>query len=144
MSSQIAAERKDYYIELETAQRGDLDITGWLAWFLGCLDRALDGADSALVEVLYKARLWRKINLQPVSARQRKVINRLLGDFSGFLTTSKYAKIAKCSSDTALRDVQELLRRGILVQGTAGGRSTSYRLANDQEIDLISTSASNP
>jgi Fic family protein len=134
MSSQIAAERKEYYQEVEIAQRGDLDITRWLAWFLDCLGRAIDGADQALASVLHKAQLWQRINPTPVNVRQRSVINRLLNDFRGFLTTSKYAKLAKCSPDTALRDIRELLDRGILLQNPGGGRSTSYRLADPENI----------
>lgn len=135
MSAQIEAERKDYYRNLESAQRGDLDITTWLAWFLGCLDRALGGAEQALASVLHKAELWHRINRQPVSNRQRLVINRMLDKFEGFLTTSKYAKLAKCSTDTALRDIRELLERGILLHNRSGGRSTSYRLAPPENID---------
>lgn len=130
MSSQIEAERKEYYLRLESAQRGGLDITLWLEWFLGCLDRAVEGADVTLSAVLYKAKLWQRINRQPVNDRQRMVINRMLDGFQGFLTTSKYAKLAKCSTDTALRDIRELLERNIIVQNPGGGRSTSYRLAN--------------
>jgi Fic family protein len=130
MSSQIEAERKDYYLQLEAAQRGDVDITRWLAWFLGCLDRAIDGADQTLAAVLYKARMWQRMNRGPVNDRQRLVINRMLNGFEGFLSTSRYAKLAKCSTDTALRDIRELLERGILVQNPGGGRSTSYRLAD--------------
>jgi Fic family protein len=129
MSSRIEAERKDYYRELEAAQRGDLDITRWISWFLECLGRAIEDAEEILGTVLHKAKLWQRINERPVNERQRKVINRLLDDFNGFLTTSKYAKIAKCSSDTALRDIRELVERGILIRNPAGGRSTSYRLA---------------
>jgi len=134
MSSQIAIERKEYYQELEIAQRGDLDITRWLAWFLACLGRAIDGADHALASVLHKAKLWQHINRKPVNERQRLVINRLLDDFKGFLTTSKYAKLAKCSPDTALRDIRELLGRGILLQNPSGGRSTSYQLGEPENI----------
>ncbi len=134
MSSQIEAERKDYYRRLEAAQRGDLDITAWLAWFLGCLGRAIDGADAALGGVLKKARLWQRLNAHSVNERQRLVINRLLDDFKGFLTTSKYAQLAKCSADTALRDIRELLQHGIIVQNPGSGRSTSYRLA-DPNVD---------
>lgn len=130
MSTQIEVERKDYYLRLESAQRGSLDITAWLAWFLQCLDRAIDNADTSLASVLRKARVWQGINRQPVNERQRLVINRLLGDFKGFLNTSKYAALAKCSTDTALRDIRELLDRGIIVQNPGGGRSTSYRLAD--------------
>lgn len=134
MSSQIAAERKEYYQELEVAQRGDLEVTRWLAWFLDCLGRAIDGADQALAAVLHKAKLWQRINLKPVNERQRLVINRLLEDFKGNLTTAKYAKLAKCSTDTALRDIRELLGRGILLQNPSGGRSTSYRLAEPENV----------
>lgn len=132
MSSQIEVERKDYYLRLESAQRGSLDITAWLAWFLECLERAIDNADTSLASVLRKARVWQGINRQPVNERQRLVINRLLGDFKGFLNTSKYATLAKCSTDTALRDIRELLDRGIIVQNPGGGRSTSYRLADSE------------
>jgi Fic family protein len=134
MSSQVAAERKEYYQELEGAQRGSLDITRWLAWFLDCLGRAIEGADQALAAVLHKAKLWQRINRGSVNERQRLVINRLLSDFKGNLTTSKYAKLAKCSTDTALRDIRELLSRGILVQNQSGGRSTSYRLAEPENV----------
>jgi Fic family protein len=134
MSSQIEAERKNYYLELETAQRGDLNITGWLGWFLGCLDRAVDGADQTLGAVLTKARMWQRINRRPVNERQRMIINRMQNDFRGFLSTSKYAKLAKCSTDTALRDIRELLERGILVQNSGGGRSTSYRLGEPEHV----------
>jgi len=134
MSSQIEIERKDYYLELESAQHGGVDITGWLAWFLGCLDRAIDSADETLAAVLNKAKLWERINRRPVNERQRMVINRMLNRFEGFLNTSKYAKLAKCSTDTALRDIRELLARGILIQNPSGGRSTSYRLAEPANV----------
>jgi Fic family protein len=130
MSTQIEAERKDYYLQLETAQRGELNITRWLEWFLGCLQRAIDGADQILAAVLTKARLWQRINQQPVNDRQRLVINRMLNGFKGVLSTSKYAKLAGCSADTALRDIRELVDRGILIQNPGRGRSTSYRLAD--------------
>ena len=135
MSSGIEAERKQYYLQLEAAQRGSLDITAWLAWFLACLDRTIDSADHSLGAVLKKARLWQKINLKPVNERQRDVINRMLDNVKGHLTTSKYAKLAKCSNDTALRDIKELLERGIIVQNPGGGRSTSYRLAQADELE---------
>lgn len=134
MSARIERERKEYYRELESAQRGSLDITRWLAWFLGCLDCALTDADEALGAVLTKARLWQRINREPVNERQRNVINRMLDDFKGQLTTSKYATLAKCSNDTALRDIRELVERGILLKNPGGGRSTSYRLS---EPDLV-------
>jgi len=134
MSSGIEQERREYYHELESAQRGGLDISKWLAWFLGCLDRTIEDADHTLGSVLHKAKLWQRINLRPVIERQRKVINQMLEDFQGHLTTSKYAKLAKCSNDTALRDIRGLLGRGILVKNPGEGRSTSYRLADPDEI----------
>lgn len=134
MSAQIAAERKDYYEQLEATQKSGLDVTPWLTWFLGCLDRALGGAEKTLAAVLYKARLWRRIQQYPVNDRQRAVINRLLDGFEGNLTNAKYATLAKCSADTALRDVRELLERGILQQNPGGGRSTSYRLLGPNEL----------
>ncbi len=134
MSSGIEKERKEYYLQLESAQRGDRDITQWLVWFLGCLDRTLEDAGEKLSSVLHKAKLWQRINLNPVNERQRKIINRMLDDFKGHLTTSKYAKLAKCSNDTALRDIRELLERGIIAKNEGGGRSTSYRLAEPDEV----------
>lgn len=128
MSSQIEAERKEYYLQLERGQRNGLDVTLWLEWFLGCLSRAIAKADETLSGVLQKARLWERVNLQPVNERQRKVINRLLDGFEGKLTSSKYAKLVKCSEDTALRDIRTLVERGVLLKNDAGGRSTSYTL----------------
>ncbi len=136
MSSQIEAERKDYYLKLEFAQRGELDISNWLTWFLECLERAIADADKTLATVLSKSKLWQQINRNPVNNRQRLVINRMLDGFKGFLSTSKYAKLAKCSSDTALRDIRELLERGILIQNPAGGRSTSYRLGEVENVTV--------
>lgn len=129
MSAQIEAERKEYYLQLERGQHGGLDITRWLEWFLQCLGRAIGGAENVLSGVLRKAKLWDGINREPVNGRQRKILNLLIEGFEGGLTTSKYAKIAKCSEDTALRDIQALIRQGILVQNEGGGRSTSYSLA---------------
>lgn len=128
MSSRLAAERRDYYRQLEQAQRGTLDVTRWLDWFLGCLDRALDAAEVELGAVLRKAQTWARIDQAAVNARQRMIVNRLLDGFEGKLTSSKYAALAKCSTDTALRDIRELLACRALVQNESGGRSTSYRL----------------
>jgi Fic family protein len=129
LSSQISLERKDYYAQLERQQRRTPEITGWLTWFLDCLERAIAGAQDTLSSVLFKAELWKKINQQPINERQRLIINRMLDqDFKGFMNTSKYAKLAKCSNDTALRDIQELKARHIFVQNTGSGRSTSYSL----------------
>ncbi len=135
MSSGIEDQRKEYYIQLESAQRGSLDITSWMAWFLGCLDRAIEASDTMLASVLHKARLWRRINIRPVNERQRKVINRMLDhEWQGHLNTSKYAKLTKCSTDTALRDIRKLLERGVLIKNEGGGRSTSYRLADPDDV----------
>jgi Fic family protein len=134
LSSQIEAERKDYYRQLEKQQRNSPDITGWLAWFLDCLGKAISSAESTLGNVLFKAQLWDTINQTPVNDRQRIIINRMLeDDFKGYMNTSKYAKLAKCSNDTALRDIQGLRDRGIFIQNPGGGRSTSYRLLNREE-----------
>jgi len=130
MSAQIREERKAYYDILEATQKGDLDITEWLHWFLGCLGRAFDGAEVTLASVMRKARFWEDHAGQSFNDRQRLVINRLLNGFEGKLTSSKYAKLAKCSPDTALRDIQDLLARSILAKDSAGGRSTSYSLAD--------------
>jgi Fic family protein len=132
MSAQIEAERKQYYLHLEQSQRGGLDITLWLEWFLGCLGQAVAGAETELASVLRKAKIWERINAEPVNDRQRKIINLLLDGFEGKLSSSKYAKLAKCSEDTALRDIKILIERGILIQDEGGGRSTSYRLVDDQ------------
>jgi Fic family protein len=130
MSSQIERERKQYYDSLESSQRGGMDITQWLEWFLGCLYRALENAQENLWAILHKARIWERVNQDgPVNERQHVVINRLLDGFEGKLSSSKYAKLAKCSPDTALRDIKELQARDILIQEAGGGRSTSYRLA---------------
>jgi len=129
MSAQIRAERKAYYDMLESTQRGELDITSWLLWFIGCLDRAFDGAETILASVMRKARFWESVAGQSLNDRQRKVINRLLDGFAGKLTNAKWAAITKASSDTALRDINNLVQRGILVKDPAGGRSTSYSLA---------------
>jgi Fic family protein len=133
MSARIEAERMNYYRELEAAQRGGVDITRWLAWFLGCLNRAIDGAEQTLAQVFRKARVWQSLQRLPVNDRQRAVINRMLDGFDGHLSTSKYAKLAKCSNDTALRDIGGLLERGILVQNAGRSRNTSYRLADVEE-----------
>lgn len=129
MSAQIRQERAAYYDILEQTQKGTTDITPWMDWFLGCLSRAIEGAQGALATVLTKARFWESLADFPVNERQRLVLNRLLDGFEGKLTTSKWAKLAKSSQDTALRDIQPLVERGILVRSAGGGRSTSYELA---------------
>lgn len=128
MSARIEAERKEYYLQFESAQRGSTDITVWIAWFLGCLERAIDAADGMLAVVLRKARMWRFLNAKPVNDRQRQVLNRMFGDWQGILNTSKYATLAKGSADTAQRDIKDLVESGALIQNDAGGRSTIHRL----------------
>lgn len=132
LSTQIASERKDYYNELEKQQHSSPEITHWLKWFLDCLGRSISGAEHTLAHVIFKAKLWNKINMESINKRQRLIINRMLeNDFKGHMNTSKYAKLAKCSADTALRDIQDLKFRGIFVQNPGGGRSTSYRLPDN-------------
>jgi len=128
LSSQIQMERNDYYDMLEFTQKGTLNITEWLEWFLGCLLRAMESAEGTLGAVLLKARFWQMWAGTPMNDRQIKVLNRMLDGFEGKLTNSKWSAIAKCSPDTALRDISSLLDRGVLVKADAGGRSTSYVL----------------
>jgi Fic family protein len=129
LSAQIRLERNDYYDALERAQKSTFDVSPWLEWFLGCLGRAIDGAELALGSVLKKAAFWEKMRGLPLNERQTALLNRLLDGFEGKLTSSKWAKIAKCSQDTAHRDILELIDHGLLVRDVAGGRSTSYSLA---------------
>jgi Fic family protein len=129
MSEQIRQERNTYYDILEQTQKGTVDVTRWMIWFLGCLGRAIDGAQNILAAVLAKARFWESVQGIALNERQALILNRLLEGLEGKLTTSKYAKLAKCSQDTALRDILLLVERGILVRNPAGGRSTSYALA---------------
>ncbi len=128
MSAQIRKEHKAYYDTLEWTQKGDLDVTRWQDWFLNCLLRAIEGAQETLSQVLQKARFWERFAKEPLNERQIKVLNRLLDGFEGKLTTSKWAKIAKCSQDTAYRDIVDLIERGALRKEPGGGRSTSYSL----------------
>jgi Fic family protein len=128
MSAQIRVERKTYYDMLEATQKGDLDVMPWMEWFLGCLDRAFDGAEKILASVFQKADFWKRNAATPLNDRQRDMINRLLDGFEGKLTSSKWATIEKCSPDTALRDIAGLIELGILQKDEAGGRSTSYSL----------------
>ena len=128
MSAQIRQEREAYYDTLEETQKSDLDVTAWLEWFLSCLDRALARADGILANVLSKSRFWQAHAGASFNDRQRDMINRLLEGFEGKLTSSKWAKIKKCSQDTALRDIDDLVSRGVLAKDAAGGRSTSYSL----------------
>ena len=128
LSAQIQRERKAYYDILERTQKGTMDVTAWLAWFLESLHRAVDQAQGTLDAVLVKTRAWQRWATIPLNERQVKLLNRLLDGFDGKLTSSKWAAIAKCSPDTALRDINDLLNRGVLRKTAAGGRSTSYEL----------------
>ena len=129
MSAQIQQERAAYYDILEQTQKATMDVTPWMEWFMGCLARAIEGAQDTLGAVLSKARFWESLMDFTLNKRQRLVLNRLLDGFDGKLTTSKWAKLAKCSQDTALRDILPLVERGILIRNPEGGRSTSYELA---------------
>ncbi|MGT2440887.1 Fic family protein [Bradyrhizobium betae] len=128
MSAQIRQERNAYYDILEATQKGDVQITEWLSWFLDCLDRAFDRADTILASVLKKARFWKKHADQKMNERQKAMIERLFEGFEGKLNSSKWAKLTKTSQDTALRDIEDLVAKGILAKDAAGGRSTSYSL----------------
>lgn len=128
MSSQIRLERKAYYDILEKSQRGSLDITEWLLWYLNCLDKALSATDLTLKRILGKTKFWDKHAQTVINERQRLLLNKLLDGFEGKLHSSKWAKIAKCSPDTALRDIQDLIQKNILKKESSGGRSTSYVL----------------
>lgn len=128
LSAQIQRERKEYYDLLERTQKGGLDVTEWLAWFLVCMGRAIDGAESTLGNVINKARFWERCAGMSLNERQIKMINRLLDGFEGKLTSSKWAVITKCSPDSALRDINDLIERGMLKKTEAGGRSSSYEL----------------
>ncbi|MEA5261013.1 Fic family protein [Arcicella aquatica] len=128
MSAQIQLQRNSYYEILEKSQKGTSDITLWLAWFLDCLTKALLNTDVILEKVLAKARFWEKHRDTPLNERQKLLLNKLMDNFEGKLTSSKWAKIAKCSADTALRDIQDLMAKGILQKEMAGGRSTNYEL----------------
>lgn len=131
MSAQIRHERNTYYDILEQTQKGSLDITPWLSWFLACLGGAFDRTAATLAAVLHKARFWDRCAKAAINERQRDVINRLLDGFDGKLTTTKWATLEKCSHDTALRDIQGLIEQGLLKKDAGGGRSTSYSLASE-------------
>ncbi len=128
MSAQIRHERNDYYDILERTQKGTLDITPWLRWFLACLGRAFDGTETTLAAVMRKARFWERAARLSINDRQRAMLNQLLDGFIGKLTTQKWATLATCSHDTALRDIQGLIDQRLLKKDASGGRSTSYSL----------------
>jgi Fic family protein len=128
MSAQIRLKRKTYYDILEGTQKAGADITPWLEWFLECLGGAVEGAATLLASIMTKARFWERVDKATLNDRQRLVLNRLLDGFEGKLTTSKWAKLTKSSQDTATRDIQDLIEKGVLRRSPAGGRSTSYDL----------------
>ena len=130
MSAQIRTERKNYYEILEKTQKGDLEITPWIKWFLNCLINALKSTDTILNRILFKAAFWSKYANTIINERQKKLLNKLLDGFEGKLTSSKWAKIAKCSKDSAVRDINDLIAKNILQKEAAGGRSTNYELKN--------------
>lgn len=131
MSVQIRKERNTYYEILEKMQKNTrMDVTAWLEWFLACLDRSLSLTESTLAEVFRKARFWELYPSESFNVRQRTMINKLFGGFEGALTSSRWGKITKCSQDTALRDILDLVEKGILIKNSAGGRSTSYLLGH--------------
>jgi len=133
LSGQIRAERNAYYAILERTQKGDGDVTAWMLWFLECLGRAIDGAQDILATVVRKAQFWDTHLSAPLNARQVDILNRLLDGFKGKLTSSKWAKLAKCSQDTANRDIASLVDLAILRKGPGGGRSTHYELVGEDE-----------
>jgi Fic family protein len=128
MSAQIRVERNQYYEKLEKTQKGNSDITEWILWFLQCLINAIDSTDGTLSKILHKAEFWKIHSTTILNDRQQKIINRLLDGFDGKLTTSKWGKINKCSQDTALRDIQDLIKKDVLQKEASGGRSTNYEL----------------
>jgi len=128
MSAQIRIERKEYYEILEKTQKEDLDITEWIKWFLNCLINALKATENILARVLLKADFWNRHAKTIINERQKKVLNKLLDGFEGKLTSMKWAKMAKCSKDTAIRDINDLINKDILQKESAGGRSTNYVL----------------
>jgi len=131
MSTQIRAERKAYYDILEDTQKGSLDITEWLEWFLACLNRSIAATDKTLAAVMRKAKFWERATAQTINERQKLMLNKLLDGFEGKLTSAKWGLITKVSQDTAIRDIQDLIEYGLLVKENAGGRSTSYLLKED-------------
>jgi Fic family protein len=136
MSAQIRRQRNDYYTTLERTQQGETDVTRWQTWFLDCLLRAIEGAQDTLGSVLQKAHFWERFAKEPLNRRQITVLNRLLDGIEGRLTTSKWARLAKCSQDTAYRDILDLVERGTLKKDPGGGRSTSYSFAGKTQDQL--------
>jgi Fic family protein len=137
LSAQIQRERNDYYDALELAQKGTLDATGWLEWFLGCLLRSIQEAGAQTREVILKTAFWNHWSGASMNERQVKMLNKMLDGFEGNLTNKKWVSINKCSPDTALRDIKELVERGVLASAGAGGRSTHYILCDLQALESV-------
>jgi len=135
ISAEIKVLQKEYYEVLEHTQHGDGDITQWLLWFLSCFEQALHSTEDTLSSVMRKANFWENYRDVSFNERQRKILNMLFDDFFGKLTTSKWAKITKCSSDTALNDINDLIAKGILIKSNEGGRSTNYTLVEAAKIE---------
>lgn len=131
MSAQIRLERKEYYDILEKTQKGDLNITEWITWFINCLIKALKSTESTLTKILIKANFWNRHSRTVLNDRQNKILNKLLDGFEGKLTSVKWGKIANCSKDSAVRDINDLIKKGILEKEMAGGRSTSYIIKDE-------------
>jgi Fic family protein len=131
MSAQIRKERNSYYDILEKTQKSGLDITNWLEWFLNCLLHAIENSEKLLEKIIFKHYFWLRHSGVNINDRQRKILNMLIDDFEGVLNTTKWAKIGKCSQDTALRDIQDLIEKGILIKSEQGGRSTNYEMVSN-------------
>lgn len=131
MSAQIQKERGVYYSILEKTQKGKLDITEWIVWFLECLDRSMDSTDQVLEKINIRAKFWEANRSVALNSRQQKMVDTMLDDFCGKLNVSKWAKMCSCSTDTALRDIQDLLSKDIFTKDEGGGRSTSYKLKTE-------------
>ena len=132
----ISADYTTYYRILERTQKGTTDVTDWMLWFVACLGRAIDDAETTVSAALDRARFWERIAGVPLNDRQRQVLTLLVDDFQGPLTTSRWARITHCSQDTALRDITDLVERGVLVRGAGCGRSTSYGLGGPDVIPV--------
>lgn len=132
MSTQIRKERNSYYDILEKTQKSGLDITNWLEWFLNCLLHSIENSEKLLEKIIYKHSFWIHHSKVNINDRQRKILNMLMDEFEGVLNTTKWSKIGKCSQDTALRDIQDLIEKGILEKSSKGGRSTIYELKTDK------------
>jgi Fic family protein len=128
MSAQIRKQRKQYYSRLEKSQKGSLDITDWLVWFLECLINSITTSEKLLSSILHKAEFWKIHACTVLNKRQQLILNKLLNGFNGKMTSSKWGKINNCSQDTALRDIQDLIKKNILRKEDSGGRSTNYGL----------------